>query len=42
MAKVAQQALESAGITPDELGALIPHQANARIIDQMAKNPEIA
>lgn len=37
MAKVAQQALESAGITPDELGALIPHQANARIIDQMAK-----
>ena len=37
MAKVAQQALESAGITPDELDALIPHQANARIIDQMAK-----
>ena len=37
MAKVAQQALEAAGITADELGALIPHQANARIIDQMAK-----
>ena len=37
MAKIAQQALEAAGITADELGALIPHQANARIIDQMAK-----
>lgn len=37
MAKVAQQALEDAGITPDELGALIPHQANERIIDQMVK-----
>ena len=37
MAKVAKQALETAGITPDELGALIPHQANARIIDQMVK-----
>ena len=37
LAKVAQQALEAAGITADELGALIPHQANARIIDQMAK-----
>ena len=31
MAKVAQQALEAAGITADELGALIPHQANIRI-----------
>ena len=37
MAKVAKKALEEAGITPDELGALIPHQANARIIDQMVK-----
>lgn len=37
MAKVAQQALDAAGISPDELGALIPHQANARIIDQMVK-----
>lgn len=37
MAKVAQRALNEAGITADELGALIPHQANERIIDQMVK-----
>lgn len=37
MAKVAQKALEAAGITADELGALITHQANMRIIDQMVK-----
>lgn len=32
-----QAGTRNAGITPDELGALIPHQANARIIDQMVK-----
>ncbi|MBM7050896.1 MULTISPECIES: beta-ketoacyl-ACP synthase III [unclassified Rothia (in: high G+C Gram-positive bacteria)] len=37
MAKVAQQALDTAGITADQLGALITHQANERIIDQMVK-----
>ncbi len=37
MAKVAQQALDVAGITASDLGALIPHQANERIIDQMVK-----
>jgi 3-oxoacyl-[acyl-carrier-protein] synthase-3 len=37
MAKVAQQALEAAGITADELSAFIPHQANMRIIDELAK-----
>ena len=37
MAKVAKQALEEAGITADQLGAFIPHQANERIIDQMVK-----
>jgi 3-oxoacyl-[acyl-carrier-protein] synthase-3 len=37
MAKVAQQALDAAGITSDELAAFIPHQANMRIIDEMAK-----
>lgn len=37
MAKVAQQALEVAGITADDLGALVTHQANMRIIDQMVK-----
>ncbi|MEV4561157.1 beta-ketoacyl-ACP synthase III [Kitasatospora sp. NPDC049285] len=37
MAKVAQQALDAAGITADQLGAFIPHQANMRIIDAMVK-----
>ncbi len=37
MAKVAQEAIAQAGITVDELAALIPHQANERIIDQMVK-----
>lgn len=37
MSKVAQRALEFAGITVDDLGALIPHQANERIVDQMVK-----
>lgn len=37
MAKVAKQAVEAAGITPDQLDAFIPHQANMRIIDEFAK-----
>ncbi|MDQ0820578.1 3-oxoacyl-[acyl-carrier-protein] synthase-3 [Arthrobacter sp. V4I6] len=37
MAKVAEQALDAAGITSDDLVAFIPHQANMRIIDEMAK-----
>ncbi|QKV95150.1 ketoacyl-ACP synthase III [Streptomyces sp. NA02950] len=37
MAKVAQQALDEAGITADDLDAFIPHQANLRIIDSMIK-----
>jgi 3-oxoacyl-[acyl-carrier-protein] synthase III len=37
MVKVAKQALESAGITADELDAIVMHQANERIIDEMAK-----
>lgn len=37
MAKVAQQALDSAGITADDLDVFIPHQANERIIDSMVK-----
>ena len=37
MAPVAQQAIDKAGITTDDLDAFIPHQANVRIIDQMAK-----
>ncbi|WP_403024712.1 beta-ketoacyl-ACP synthase III [Salinibacterium sp. GXW1014] len=37
MAKVAKRAIEAAGITPDDLSAFIPHQANMRIIDEFAK-----
>ncbi|CAN5543242.1 ketoacyl-ACP synthase III [soil metagenome] len=37
MAKVAKQALETAGVTVDDLAAFVPHQANMRIIDELAK-----
>jgi 3-oxoacyl-[acyl-carrier-protein] synthase-3 len=37
MAKVAQQALDAAGITGADLTAFVPHQANMRIIDELAK-----
>ena len=37
MAKVAQQALDASGISPEELTAFVPHQANMRIIDEFAK-----
>ena len=37
VAKRVTEALEAAGIGPEDLGAFIPHQANMRIIDQMAK-----
>jgi 3-oxoacyl-[acyl-carrier-protein] synthase III len=37
MAKVARQALEVSGIEASDLAAFIPHQANMRIIDELAK-----
>ena len=37
MVKVAKEALEAAGINPEELDAIVMHQANERIIDEMAK-----
>ena len=37
MVKVAGQALEAAGVTVDDLSAFIPHQANMRIVDELAK-----
>ncbi|UNS96875.1 ketoacyl-ACP synthase III [Streptomyces tubbatahanensis] len=37
MAKVAQQALDAAGIAAEDLDVFIPHQANMRIIDSMVK-----
>lgn len=41
MAPVALQALEAAGISAKDLDAFIPHQANERIIDAMAKAMEL-
>ncbi|MFW5471732.1 beta-ketoacyl-ACP synthase III [Knoellia sp. CPCC 206450] len=41
MAPVAQQALDAAGVTVDELDAFIPHQANVRIIDAMCKQLKV-
>lgn len=38
MAKVAQQALDVAGITADQLDLFVPHQANMRITDAMARS----
>lgn len=37
MVKVAKEALEVAGIKPEELNAIVMHQANERIIDEMVK-----
>ncbi|MCH8136240.1 MAG: ketoacyl-ACP synthase III, partial [Proteobacteria bacterium] len=41
LGKVATQALESSGISKDELDWLIPHQANIRIIQETAKRLKI-
>jgi 3-oxoacyl-[acyl-carrier-protein] synthase-3 len=37
MAPVAQKAMDAAGVDAGDLAAFIPHQANVRIIDAMAK-----
>ena len=37
MAKVAQSTLDRTGITVDDLDVFVPHQANMRIIDAMAR-----
>ena len=41
MAKVAQQALDAAGVSPEELDVFVPHQANMRIIDAMARSMKL-
>ena len=41
MAKVAQQALDDAGIKSSDLAAFIPHQANMRIINEFAKQLDV-
>lgn len=41
VSKACIKALEAAGVRADELGAFIPHQANMRIIESMAKEINI-
>ena len=41
MAPVARRAVEAAGITPGDLDAFVPHQANMRITDAMVKALEL-
>ena len=41
MAKIGQQALDAAGVTLDELDVFVPHQANMRIIDAMARSMKL-
>jgi 3-oxoacyl-[acyl-carrier-protein] synthase-3 len=35
--KIAKQIIEKAGLTPDEIGAIVLHQANLRIIEPLAR-----
>lgn len=37
MPAIALEAIAAAGVTPEDIKAFIPHQANVRIIDQMVK-----
>ena len=41
MAKVGQQALDRAGIRADQLDCFVPHQANMRITDAMARSMKL-
>lgn len=41
MAKIGLQAIERAGITVDELDCFVPHQANMRITDAMARSMKL-
>ncbi|MFT4081608.1 MAG: beta-ketoacyl-ACP synthase III [Nocardioides sp.] len=41
MAKIGQEALDRAGITADQLDCFVPHQANMRIIDALARSMKL-
>jgi len=41
MAKIGQQALDRAGISADELDCFVPHQANMRIVDALARSMKL-
>ena len=42
VSKVGAKAIEEAGLKPEELKAFVPHQANLRIIESMAKDMHLA
>jgi 3-oxoacyl-[acyl-carrier-protein] synthase-3 len=37
LAEIAREACEAAGVRPDQLAAVVPHQANKRIVDVLAR-----
>jgi beta-ketoacyl ACP synthase len=41
MGKVGQRAMDAAGVKPDEIDVFIPHQANSRINELLAKNLQL-
>ena len=41
MGRVGRQAMDAAGIRPDEIDVFVPHQANSRINEVLAKNLEL-
>jgi len=41
MAKIGLEALDRAGITVDELDCFVPHQANMRIVDALARSMKL-
>ena len=42
VSKVGSEAIKLAGLTPSDLKAFVPHQANMRIIESMAKDMKLA
>lgn len=41
MAKIGLEALDKAGVTPEELDCFVPHQANMRIVDALARTMKL-
>ncbi len=41
MGRVGKQAMDAAGVAPDEIDVFLPHQANSRINELLAKNLEL-
>lgn len=41
ISKIGKAAIEAAGVTPEQLKAFVPHQANLRIIETMAKDMKL-